>query len=368
MTPRDGETRLRAGRQTRALLDALGDAVLVCDPSGRIVEANEAARRRMACGREELLSRSIAELVVQAEADAALRRVSETLKRGEMTFQAVRLACGGREVPCELCSLAIEYEGTPAVLCVIRDAASGGRPTVRPEELRQRLAELERTDRVLRKAHRFSESIIRRMGEGVCVCHDVPEPPYIRFTVWNDRMVEITGYTIEQINRLGWYQTMYPDPQLQARAKERMERMRRGDDLHAEPWEITRADGQKRILSISTSVLETGDGGTHVLAVMDDITERRQAERKLRLTQFSVDRAGDAVFWMDKEGRFFYVNDSACRVLGYSRDELLGMTASDISPDFPREIWPEHWRQLKEAGTLTFQTRHRRKDGTCFPV
>ena len=81
-------------------------------------------------------------------------------------------------------------------------------------------------------------------------------------------MTEITGYTMEEINRLGWYQTVYPDPELQAKAIERMKKMRQSENLRAEEWEITRADGNKRVLNISTSVVESDDGcgarpGTH---------------------------------------------------------------------------------------------------------
>jgi PAS domain S-box-containing protein len=91
-------------------------------------------------------------------------------------------------------------------------------------------------------------------------------------------MTEITGYTMEQINKLGWHQTVYPDPGLQARAVDRMERMREGHDLAAEEWEITRADGEKRIVEISTSILNTESGRTHVLALMQDVTQRKRAE------------------------------------------------------------------------------------------
>ena len=118
----------------------------------------------------------------------------------------------------------------------------------------------------------FQDAIIKRADEGICVCQAIPEHPYFRFTVWNDRMVDITGYTMEQINRLGWYQTMYEDPDVRARAAESMSRMHPSEDMIGEEREITRADGQKRLLSISTSVLDPGNGPMHVLALIYDIT------------------------------------------------------------------------------------------------
>ncbi len=99
-----------------------------------------------------------------------------------------------------------------------------------------------------------------------------------------------------------------------------------------------------------------------------EIAERERAEKALRLTQFAVDHASESVFWLTPDARAIEVNEGACRSLGYSREELLSMTVHDWDPDYPREVWPDHWRELKEHGPLTFESRHRAKDGRIFPV
>lgn len=138
-----------------------------------------------------------------------------------------------------------------------------------------------RAEETIRQKYSFQNIIIDKIAEGFCVCHAVGEYPFVEFTIWNDRMTEITGYTLDEINRLGWYQTLYPDPELQAEAIERMKKMRRGEDLIGEEWEITRANGNKRVLSISSSIIESYDGVVHVLALMQDITERKRTEEAL---------------------------------------------------------------------------------------
>jgi PAS domain S-box-containing protein len=186
-----------------------------------------------------------------------------------------------------------------------------------------------RAEEALRQESSFRNAIIEHATEGLCVCHEIVEFPHVAFTVWNDRMIEITGYTMNEINRLGWYQTMYPDPEVQARAIERMARMRQGDDIVGDEWEITRADGEKRLLSISTSVLQTGDGIAHVLALMQDITEHKQAEETLRQSEGKyrtiLENITDGYFEVDIAGNFTFFNDSLCQLLGYSKDELMGM-------------------------------------------
>jgi len=96
-------------------------------------------------------------------------------------------------------------------------------------------------------------------------------------------MREITGYTVEQINKNGWYQSLYPDPDYQRKAKERMDAMRQGKDMFSEEWEIARADGEKRTVLISTSVILHADWQVDVLALVTDITERKQTESTYRM-------------------------------------------------------------------------------------
>ncbi|HBL57667.1 MAG TPA: hypothetical protein DDZ80_03675, partial [Cyanobacteria bacterium UBA8803] len=144
------------------------------------------------------------------------------------------------------------------------------------------ITERKQAETALREENFFRTRMIEQMAEGVCVSHEIGSYPYIQFTVWNERMVEITGYTMAEINRQGWYQTLYPDPEVQARAIERIARMRQGEELLGEEWEIVCADGEQRILRISTSTIETNDGMVHVLALIQDVTKRKHTEMALR--------------------------------------------------------------------------------------
>jgi diguanylate cyclase (GGDEF)-like protein/PAS domain S-box-containing protein len=155
----------------------------------------------------------------------------------------------------------------------------------RVRALEDRVARQERTHEELRANQRFREAVIEHAAEGVCVCHDIATSPFVEFTVWNPRMIEITGYTMEEINRYGWYQSLYPDPDVQDAASRRMERMRNGDELRFEHWEITHADGSKRLLAISTSILTAVDGSVHVLALIHDFTEEERLEREAMLAR-----------------------------------------------------------------------------------
>ena len=96
--------------------------------------------------------------------------------------------------------------------------------------------------------------------------------------------------------------------------------------------------------------------------------ERQQAEDLLRLTQFSVDRAADSVFWLDSEGRVLFVSGATCETLGYTKSELLEMTIFQVDPTLTRARYLRNWGRIKAESTVRFETVHRTKDGHDFPV
>ncbi len=117
--------------------------------------------------------------------------------------------------------------------------------------------------------------------------------------------------------------------------------------------------------SVEVRAVRLGDG---LSVVWNDTSERNISAQALRMTQFAVDRTRDAAYWMSRNGRLFYVNEAACALLGYSREELLRMTVHDIGPEYPEEVWADHWEELRRRGSFVFETVNRRKDGTVFPV
>ncbi|EKD27709.1 MAG: multi-sensor hybrid histidine kinase [uncultured bacterium] len=99
-----------------------------------------------------------------------------------------------------------------------------------------------------------------------------------------------------------------------------------------------------------------------------EIIARSKAEEKLYFTQFAVDNLSDSVFFLKEDGSLIYVNDNACKRLGYNREELLKLKVWDFDPNFPKEAWPSHWTEVKTKKTFKFESLHRTKDGIDFPV
>jgi len=86
------------------------------------------------------------------------------------------------------------------------------------------------------------------------------------------------------------------------------------------------------------------------------------------LIQFTLNHFADMAFWIRLDGRFIYVNETTCSLLGYSHDELLSMHVWDIDPQFPPERWKEHWAELREQGVVRMESKHHTKSGLIIPV
>lgn len=103
-----------------------------------------------------------------------------------------------------------------------------------------------------------------------------------------------------------------------------------------------------------------------VVARTEELAARN---RELVQTQFAMDRAGIGIHWIDADsGRFLYVNDHACELLGYSREELLTMGVPEVDPGFSYERFRERTMHLRDLGSATVETTERRKDGSLIPL
>lgn len=203
------------------------------------------------------------------------------------------------------------------------------------EDLKRAGEALRESESRISKLNDFREAIIHTAAEGICVCFGVSHFPFVEFSVWNEQMTELTGYTQEEINRLGWYQSLYPDRDIQEAAQRRMARMRLGDDMRAEEWEICRKDGTRRIVAISTSRLEFEDGIPRVAALLHDVTDSKQTERALRRSEERFSKLFysspfSIIVASYPDGKIIEANDAFLRLFEFVRDEVIGRTTGEL--------------------------------------
>jgi len=91
-------------------------------------------------------------------------------------------------------------------------------------------------------------------------------------------------------------------------------------------------------------------------------------ERSEILYRSLMDNSIDAIYLLNYEGTVLGTNAVACTMLGYTHDELMKMSIEDIDANYSRDGFQEFWKGNPKNVTLLFETMHRRRDGSIFPV
>lgn len=98
------------------------------------------------------------------------------------------------------------------------------------------------------------------------------------------------------------------------------------------------------------------------------MNDHSESPINLDLTRYAIDHVVDAIYWSDELSRIIDANEGACRMSGYSREELTSMTVAQLNPDFPFERWRAQWDLVRQQGSVTFESFHRHKDGRLINV
>ncbi len=244
------------------------------------------------------------------------------------------------------------------------------------QKLQQEIGERERAE----ASQRESEAKFYKAFHFNPVAMVISDSATPRVMEVNDAFVEMTGYSRDEaVGHTELESPRWIEPEEMARA---IERLRTEGLLREFEFSYRGKSGEVSIASMSGDFVELGDA-TCFLAAVQDITERKRVEqalrrakdvaeagnRELRFTNYALDHAADAAYWM-KEGNphFIYVNDKACEKLGYTKEELLSLGPTDIDPLHPQDQMKDLQKRIKSADVLTFESIHRARDGAEYPV
>jgi len=137
--------------------------------------------------------------------------------------------------------------------------------------------------------------------------------------------------------------------------------------------EVLHADGRAVPIGVAAEPdLDASGAPVGVVGFVTDLSERNRSADALhaseRRARALFDGVGDAVFVHALDGQILDANPAACRLLGYSRAELLGMTTAEVDdPEFAAGYRERLGRQVSD-GRLECQGRHRTKDGRVIAV
>jgi two-component system, sensor histidine kinase and response regulator len=229
--------------------------------------------------------------------------------------------------------------------------------------------ERRRADETLRE----TEERFQQLAENIHEIFWIRDAQNDRLTYVSPGVEVLWGITPPELyaNPTLWFERIHPDDR-QA-VMESWRHRKRGEFTTLES-RLVRPDGSIRwIRSRAFPITKENGTITRIAGLTEDITERKRAEEVLRAAEARfralIDHATDAILLVDRaEGTILDVNCQACGSLGYTRDELLGKTVFDIDPTLTVAQREQYLARQGSEDTIVFDTRHRRKDGSTFPV
>ncbi len=200
-------------------------------------------------------------------------------------------------------------------------------------------------------------------------------PPAWKFTQANQAALQLFGVASEaDFTTLG-PRDVSPEHQPDGRpsaekAKEMIATAMREGSCFFE-WEHQRMNGEPFSADVLLTRMEV-DGQVSMQATVRDITERKRAEWMLRASEerhrLILGTAMDGFWLVDTQGHLLEVNEAYCRMSGYTEQELLTMSISDLeATELPVQT-ASHVQQIVSKGDDRFESVHRRKDGSTFNV
>jgi PAS domain S-box-containing protein len=352
---KQAEEALRESEEKhRKMFEEALDAIFIADAeTGLVLDCNRAACELVGRKRSELIGKHQRILHPAGETEGEFSRTfSEHLRAGEgKVIETQIITAKGEIKEAAIKANAFEIRGKKVIQGIFRD-----------------ITQRKQAEQALRQSEKKYRTILEEMEEGY---YEVDLAG--NFTFVNDAMSRILGYSPDEL--IGMNYKTYTEKENVKAVFEAYNRVYRTcQRLQWFPMVEVRKDGT-RVL-VEDSVLPITNGKAEVVGfrgISRDVTERKRAEEALRQSEeryrTMLEEMEDAYSEVDLGGHLAFVNNSVCRDLGYSREELLGMsykkfTAEDnIAPLFqvfnevyrtgvPNKGFP--WKTIRKDGTHGF--------------
>jgi PAS domain S-box-containing protein len=329
---------------TRALFEAIDDAVFVHDPQGNILDANPAASRRLGYTHAELLKLNTRDIDDPEFAAGFKDRLNAQLQTGHMRCEGVHRTKDGRRIIVDINTSAIQLDGKPAVLAVMRD-----------------ITERKETEDALGKQRQLLQSILDNMSDAIVVA-DADG----RIVLFNPMAEHIFGHGLVQ----GHF-TLYEADRSTRVSDMPLARCVRGESFDGLELFVRHDEAPDGLwTSVAGRPLrEPGGAGKAGVLVCSDITEHKRVENALRDTQALyeslVEGLPQHIFCKDRESRITLANQRYCADLNRTLPEILGKTDRDF---FPSELADKYiaddQRVMQSCQNVDTIEEHRRPDGS----
>lgn len=331
-------------RDYRRFFHHAADPVVVTDREGRIVDANAAMARALGYRPDELLGKYVPALFATPDEG---RRVREELKASDHV----------RDMPLRL----LARDGATVELwlnaTVRRD--SRGR-VVGYQAIARDVTEERRAVRRLRESERHFRDLIEHSSDLVSVI-----APDGRVQYQGPTLQRILGYTAEELVGTNAFDRIHPEDVGRVGVAFQ-EVLKHPGRVLTEEFRHRHKDGDWRWIESTGRALIREQKLIGVVVNSRDITERRAAQHALRESEESFrnlfDSVSEMIAILGCDLRLINVNQATCHLLGYSREELVGMSPSELT-DPEQEDVRQHFAAVLDGQSHHFEWCARSRDG-----
>lgn len=214
---------------------------------------------------------------------------------------------------------------------------------------------------------RESEERFRQIFELASVGMGQADPETGRWLCVNNRMCAITGYSPGEMLERRVPEITHPEDR--ERDWQLFQSVIRGDKPHyRNEKRYVRKDGGIVWVNVNMTVIRNPEGiALRTMATIEDITERRENEEKIRKLSRAVEQSPVSVIITDRKGRIEYVNPKLCKITGYAMEELIGETPRIFkSGETTNTAYKELWKAIIGGKEWRGEFHNRRKNGELF--
>ncbi|HYU41524.1 MAG TPA: PAS domain S-box protein, partial [Vicinamibacteria bacterium] len=342
----------------RALMEQANDAILILDPTAKILEVNRQAERLLGARREQLIGRSYDDFVVPDEQAESARQQEELRAEGRLRVESRQMVrADGTSVSVEVSASIIGVGDGPIILTILRD-----------------ITDRKRAEQALREAQQRIEHVV---SSSPAVLYSLAVEDRTLRPRWVSANVErLSGYTPAEVSSADWWaDRVHPDDRERVMAQV-APLLEQGSVVRE--YRFRHQDGRYRWVRDEQILIRHPGQPGEVIGSWTDVTERKEAELKLHESeeQYRVLFENNPhPMWVHDVDTlaFLAVNDAALSHYGYTRDEFLSMTALDIRPPedvaaFKKEYDERRAKHGSASFISTIPYRQQKKDGTVIEV
>ncbi|MCK5113324.1 MAG: PAS domain S-box protein [Phycisphaerae bacterium] len=302
----------------RSLAENANEGIIVSQGKDmNIVFANSKSAEILGYDLEEFIKPPIAKLFHPDEFEKIHRYRKDRYKNPDSapTFYQQRLLHkDGREIPVESSIAFTTWEGKKAVITSFRD-----------------ISEHQRAEQVLASERDFAESLVDT-AQAIVMMLD-PEGKIVRF---NPYMEEISGYSLDEVRGKDWFETFLPEED-HAKIRDVFLKAIGNIDTKGNVNPIITKDGTRREIEwYSRTLKDTAGNVTGLLSTGQDITDRLQADEKLReseeMARAILNASPAAIVLLGKDGLVIDCNEAYPARFGQTSEQLIGTYVWDLFP------------------------------------